>query len=116
MNSVQFAELVMLQFPALRDDILEWAGHIHLQVMELELLLEKAAGCGEWDTVEACINLAHRALCEGDEELRNAICVSLLEELPREGVLSGEIVRRLTPELRGARADLLAYLHNLHEQ
>jgi len=109
----KFAELLLAEFPQLRDDVREWSGLLHLQMMEFHLVTEKAINAGDWTTVEKCLRLADTLLHDGDAEIRNAIRVSYLEHLPREGDKHGRIRELMTPDLRKAWNDLLAYLSTL---
>ena len=109
----KFAQLLLAEFPQLGDDVHEWTGLPHLQMMEFQLITEKAISAGEWTTVERCLRLADTLLHEGDAEIRNAIHVSYLEHLPREGDGHDRIRKVMTPDLRKAWDDVLAYLATL---
>jgi hypothetical protein len=109
----KFAELLIAEFPQLRDDVHEWSGLLHLQMMEFHLVTEKAINAGDWTIVERCLRLADTLLHDGDAEIRNAIHVSYLEHLPREGDSHDRIRELMTPDLRKAWDDILAYLSTL---
>jgi len=111
----KFAELLVAEFPQLRDDVLEWSGLLHLQMMEFYLVTEKAINARDWATVERCLRLADTLLRDGDGEIRNAIHVSYLENLPREGDDHDRIRGAMTPDLRKAWDDILAYLSTLRD-
>jgi hypothetical protein len=106
----RFADLLIAEFPQLRDDVCEWQNLKHLQMMEFVIFTEKAAEVGDWTTVERCLTLANKFLRDGNPAIRNAVHVSYLEHLPREGELHDRIRKMMTPELRKAWEDILSYL------
>ena|ERR1700757_302693 len=109
----KFAELLVAEFPQLRDDVHEWSGLLHVQMMEFYIVTEKAIKSGDWATVERCLRFADTLLHDGDREIRNAIHVSYLENLPREGGERDRIREVMTPDLLKAWDDVLAYLSTL---
>jgi hypothetical protein len=109
----KFADVLIAEFPQLRDDVDEWHGLVHLQMMEFHLVTEKAIKAGDWATVERCLRLADTLLHDGDAEIRNALHVSYLEHLPRGGDGHDRIREGMTPALRKAWDDILAYLSTL---
>jgi hypothetical protein len=110
----KFTNLLLGEFPQLRDDVREWSGLLHLQMMEFHVVTERAIDAGDWTTVEKCLRLADTLLHHGDAEIRNAIHVSYLEHLPRKGDGHDRIRELMTPDLRKAWDDILAYLSTLH--
>jgi hypothetical protein len=109
-DDLKFAELLVREFPQLRDDVDEWQALEHLQMMEFVLLTEKASKAGDWGTVERCLRLADTLLRDGNARIKNAVHVSYLESLPREGEAHDRIRAVMTPELRQAWDRVLAYL------
>jgi hypothetical protein len=109
----KFVELILTEFPQLREDFDEWKGLDHLQMMEFKIFTEKAGKNGDWDTVERCLRLADVLLRQGDAAIKNAIYVTYLEELPRHGEIHDRIRHMMTPELRQGWDDILAYLEEL---
>jgi len=109
----KFTDLLLGEFPQLRDDVHESHGLVHLQMMEFVLFTDKASMAGDWATVERCLRLADTLLRYGDVTIRNAIHVSYLESLPREGEGHDRIRKMMTPELRQAWDNILAYLSAL---
>jgi hypothetical protein len=109
----KFADLLIAEFPQLRNDVQEWSGLSHLQMMEFNLVTEKAIDAGDWTVVEKCLRLANTLLNDGNAEIRNAIHVSYLEHLPREGSGHDRIREVMSPDLRKAWDDILAYLSAL---
>jgi hypothetical protein len=109
----RFAELLLLEFPELRDEIREWQGLGHLQMMEFVLFTERACARGDWETVEKCLRLADRLLRFGDSKVNNAVYVSYLESLPRKGAVHDRLRKIMTNDLRKAWDDILAYLSKL---
>lgn len=109
----KFADILIAEFPHLRADVDEWHGLVDLQMMEFYLVTEKAIKAGDWNTVERCLRLADTLLHDGDGQIRNALHVSYLENLPREGDSHDRIREVMTPALRQAWDDILAYLSTL---
>jgi hypothetical protein len=114
-DAQKFTELLLAEFPQLLDDVDEWSGLLHLQMMEFHLLTEKAIEAGYWETVGRCLRLADTILRDGDPEIRNAIQVSYLESLPRAGDSHERIREVMTPDLRKAWDDILAYLSTVRD-
>jgi hypothetical protein len=111
----KFAELLVTEFPQLRDDVHESSGLFHLQMMEFYVVTETAINARDWATVERCLRLADTFLQDGDAEIRNAIHISYLENLPREGDDHDRIREVMTPDLRKAWDDIFAYLSTLRD-
>jgi hypothetical protein len=112
-DELRFAELVLTEFPQLRDDFQEHRGLVHLQMMEFELLTEQACKDSDWKTVEKCLQLADKLLRLGDSNVNNAVYVSYLESLPRTGEVHDRLRKMMTTDLRKAWDDILAYLSKL---
>jgi hypothetical protein len=109
-DSKQFVELVLAEFPQLRDDFQEWRGLGHLQMMEFALFTQKACKDKDWTTVEKCLRLADKLLRLGDSNINNAVYVSYLEILPRKGDVHDRLKKMMTSELRKGWSDILDYL------
>jgi hypothetical protein len=105
-----FVRLVLAEFPSLRPDFEEWNGLLHLQMMEFEIFTEKAAAAGQSETLERCLRLADLFKREGDNSLSNAIHVSFLENLPRQGDVHRTLRQRMSPMLCKAWDDIVAYV------
>jgi hypothetical protein len=112
-DELRFAELVLTEFPQLRDDFQEHQGLVHLQMMEFELFTKRACKDGDWKTVERCLQLADKLLRFGDSNINNAVYVSYLESLPRTGEVHDRLQKMMTTELRKGWDDILAYLSKL---
>lgn len=112
-DAKRFADLLVTEFPQLREDVCEWHDLSHLQMMEFVIFTEKAVEAGDWATVERCLELANRVLNQGNTEIRNAVHVSYLEHRPREGEVHERIRALMSPELRKAWDNILAYLSSL---
>jgi len=110
----KFADILLAEFPHLRDEVDEWHGLVHLQMMEFHLVTEKALEAVDWTTVERSLQLADTLLRDGNAEIRNALHVSYLENLPREGDGHDRVRQAMTPALRKAWDDIVAYLSKLH--
>ncbi|MGA7697498.1 MAG: hypothetical protein WCA76_20900 [Candidatus Sulfotelmatobacter sp.] len=111
----RFADLLIAEFPQLREEVCEWHDLSHLQMMEFVIFTEKAGEAGDWSTVERCLELANRVLNQGNTEIRNAVHVSYLEHLPREGEVHERIRALMSPELRRAWENIQAYLASLRD-
>ena len=108
LSSKDFERLVLQEFPSLRDDFTEWQGLLHLQVMEFVTFTEKAAATGQSAIVQACLRLADQFMREGDPEVRNAMYVSFLESLPRQGDVHLILRSAMSPTLCKGWDDILA--------
>jgi len=64
-DSKKFVELLLAEFPELRDEAQEWQGLIHLQMMEFALFTDRACKRGDWKTADRCLRLADRLLRSG---------------------------------------------------
>jgi hypothetical protein len=82
-------------------------------MMEFNLVTEEAIHAGDWTVVEKCLRLADILLHDGNAEIRNAIHVSYLEHLPREGNGHDRIREVMSRDLRKAWDDILGYLSTL---
>ncbi len=109
----KFSELVLTEFPQLRDDFQEVQDLAHLQMMEFALFTERACKDGAWATVEKCLQLADRLLRFGDSEINNAVYVSYLEILPRKGEVHDRLRKMMAANLRKGWDDILEYLSKL---
>jgi hypothetical protein len=110
LGSKDFERLVLQEFPSLRDDFTEWEGLLHLQVMEFAIFTEKAAVAGQNSIVQTCLRLADLFVREGDQEVWNAMHVSFLEALPRQGDIYLMLRSAMSPTLCKGWDDILAYL------
>jgi hypothetical protein len=112
-DSHKFAELLLTEFPELRDEIQEWRGLDHLQMMEFVLFTERACKREDWETVEKCLRLADKLLRLGDSKVRNAVYVSYLESLPRKGSVHDRLKKMMTTDLQRGWDDILTHLAKL---
>jgi hypothetical protein len=85
LDEQDFVRMVLNEFPSLRGDLGECEGLLHLQMMEFEIFTEKAAAMNQRERLERCLRLADLFMTEGNECLSNALGVSFLEHLPRQG-------------------------------
>jgi hypothetical protein len=109
----KFKELLLTEFPELQDDIREWKGLVHLQMMEFVLFTERACKRGDWEIVGRCLRLADKLLRLGDTKVKNALYVSYLESLPRKGEVHDRLRKMMTPDLRKGWDEILEYLSKL---
>jgi hypothetical protein len=109
----KFAELLVAEFPQLRDECQQNQGLAHIQMMEFALFTERECQRGNWETVEKCLRLADRLLRFGDSHINNAVYVSYLECLPRKGEVHDRLRLTMTTSLRKAWDKILAYLSKL---
>jgi hypothetical protein len=105
----KFAELLLIEFPQLREQIHERRGLVHLEMLEFAVFTERACKRGDWVTVEKCLRLADKLLRSGDSDVRNAVYVSYLEILPRKGVVYDRLREVMTSDLRKGLDEILAY-------
>jgi hypothetical protein len=109
MNSADFCNLVLCEFPSLREDFEEWEGLIHLQVSEFWRFTQAAIESRSFEVVTKCFELANVALVKGDDSLRNAIYVSYLEHLDFRSDLGKQAKQLMPVELKQGREDILDY-------
>jgi hypothetical protein len=112
-DSNKFADLLRATFPEIETEITEWTGLAHLQMMEFLVFTERAAEANDWTTVNKCLVFADELVHNGNSEIRNAVHVSYLEHLPREGEAREKIWEMMTPELRTSWINILEYLKRL---
>jgi hypothetical protein len=106
----KFVELLLTEFPELRDEVQERQDLVHLQMMEFVLFTERACKRGDWKTADRCLRVADKLLRLGDSEISNAVYVSYLECLPRKGEIHDRLRVMMTTDLRKGWDDILAYL------
>jgi hypothetical protein len=99
-DSRKFVELLLTEFPELREEAQECQGLVHLQVMEFALFTDRACKHGDWKTADRCLRLADSLLRLGDYEISNAIYVSYLECLPRKGEIHDRLRKMMTADLQ----------------
>lgn len=109
-DSTKFGELLLAEFPELRERVADYGGLDHLKMMEFAFFTEEASKRGEWKTVEKCLLLADKLLRFGDNAINNAVYVSYLEILPRKGEVHDELRKMMTNDLRIGWARILDYL------
>lgn len=112
-NSRQFKELLLTEFPELRDEVKEWQGLDHLEMMEFVLFTKRACKRGDWKTVRKCLLVADKLLRDGDSKVKNAVYVSYLESLPRKGEVYDRLRSMMTKDLCKGWDDVLEYLSKL---
>ena len=112
-DSQEFGELLLAEFPELREEISEYEGLDHLKMMEFALFTERACNREDLKTVERCLRLADRLLRDGDSQINNAVYVSYLETLPRKGKVHDQIRKMMTSDLRKGWHRILDYLSRL---
>jgi hypothetical protein len=115
-DKLKFLELLLAEFPDLRDECEGYEGLVHLQMMEFALFTARECKLGNLETVAKCLRLAHRLLQFGDSEINNAVYVSYLEYLPRKGDGRDQIRMAMTSDLRQAWDDILDYLSKVSEK
>lgn len=112
-DSTKFGDLLLAEFPELRERVAEYEGLDHLKMMEFALFSKEACERGEWTTVEKCLLLADKLLRDGDPNINNAVYVSYLEALPRKGELHDRLRKTMTTDLRKGWDRILDYLSKL---
>ena len=113
MNSEEFIEALVAEFPELTDEIREDEGLLHIQMGAFGRLTEAAIARGELETVDRCFALAHRAFRDADPPLKNALNVSYLEELDFSGEHGAAAERRMTSLLRQGYTEMRDYMDRL---
>jgi hypothetical protein len=113
MDAAAFQKLVLDEFPILREDFEEWHDLVHLQVGEFQRFTQAAIEARSFDVVSKCFEIANAALIQGNDGLRNAICVSYLEHLDLRSDAGKEAARLMPAELERARNDVFDYVEQL---
>jgi hypothetical protein len=109
MDEITFRNLILSEFPSLREDLEEWEGLIHLQVSEFKRFTQCAIEEQSFEVVSKCFQIATSALLEGDKSLRNAIYVSYLEHLDFRSDAGKRAAQLMPRELKQGRDDILDY-------
>ena len=109
-----FERMALAAFAELREEFEEDAGLPHVQMGALARRLQQAKGEGDWDTYERGARVADQLWGGADPELRNALNVSLLENLDFTGPRGGAAWERLSPRLQRAWRAMEAYNAWLH--
>ena len=109
MDASEFCNIVLSEFPSLRQDFEEWEGLIHLQVSEFLRFTERGIEAKSFEVVSKCFELANTALVKGDDDLRNAIYVSYLEHLDLRSDAGKRAAQLMPAELIQGRNDILDY-------
>jgi len=112
-DSARFGELLLAEFPELKDRVEEHKSLDHLKMMEFALFSTEACERGEWAKVEKCLLLADKLLRYGDPMVNNAVYVSYLEILPRKGAIHERLRRMMSIDLRKGWDRILGYLSKL---
>ena len=113
MDAAAFQKLVLDEFPVLREDFEAWDDLVHLQVMEFLRFTQAAIEARSFDVVSKCFEIANAALIQGNDGLRNAICVSYLEHLDLRSDAGKEAARLMPAELERARNHVFDYVEQL---
>jgi hypothetical protein len=113
MNAPTFRELVLSEFPSLIKDFEEWEGLLHLQVSEFRQFTQNAIEAHSFGVVSSCFQIATTALRDGDEELRNAIYVSYLEDLDFRSDVAKQAKQLMPNQLKKGLDDILDYNEQL---
>lgn len=108
-NRREFEQLLLSEFPELRDEVKELKDLYHLKMMEFVLFTERACRRGDWETVRKCLRLADKLLRDGNSEIKNAVYVSYLESLPR-GRVHERLLNMMSRDLRKGWDDIMDYL------
>ncbi len=91
----RFAQLVCESFPVLKDEIEEDAGLLHLQMATLRRFGEEAAQTGDLQAARRCVAFVDEIFADCDSNVRDAVCVSFVENIGYEDSL----YKLLTPKL-----------------
>jgi len=116
MNAATFRDLVLSEFPSLLEGFDEWEGLLHLQVSEFRQFTQNAIEAHSFEVASSCFQIATTALCEGDEELRNAIYVSYLEDLDFRSDAAKQAKQLMSSELKKGLDDILDYNESLGKE
>ncbi len=84
--------------------------------LEFMLFTKKAAAANGHKILERCLQLADRFIAEGDQDLQNALAVSFLEHLPRQGEVHRKLRRAMSLAMRQGWDDIVAYMDSIPEK
>ena len=93
----KFVELVLAEFPQLREEFAEAEGLLHLEMGTFNRFSQKAIDHNDLDTLKRCYELLAGVMKTAPSEVENAIHVSFLENLDFERSPHGAEARRLLP-------------------
>lgn len=109
LTAEDFFELVVAGFPELREEIEEDSGLPHVQMGAFARLMQRAKGRADWDTYARAVQIADALWARADAALRNALNVSLLENLDFNGARGPHAWSLLTPRLQRGWNAMRAY-------
>lgn len=116
LDEQDFVRLVLDEFPSLRSDFEGCEGLLHLQMMEFEIFTEKATATNQRERLERCLRLADLFMTEGDEYLWNALGVSFLEHLPRQGDVHHTLRQLMSSRLCKEWDNIAAHMNSIPEK
>jgi hypothetical protein len=109
MDAATFREMVLSEFPSLLEGFEEWKGLLHLQVSEFRQFTQDAIEAHSFEVVSSCFQTAETALRDGNDELKNAIYVSYLEDLDFRSDAAQQAKQLMPNELKKGLDDILKY-------
>ena len=107
-----FARMALAEFgsdPDLREDFADYDGLPHVQMGAFARLMQRAQGAADWAAYERAAALADALWRGADDELRNALSVSLLEHLDFDGPRGPAAWALLGPRLQAGWREITAY-------
>jgi hypothetical protein len=109
LTAEDFVEMVLAGFTELREEIEEDSGLPHVQMGTFARLMQQAKGRADWDTYARAARIADALWSRADAGLRNALNVSLLENLDFDGARGPHAWSLLSPRLQRAWSAMRAY-------
>ena len=93
----RFVQLVLTEFPQLREEFDEAEGLLHLEMATFSRFAQRAIERNDLDTLKGCYRLLAGIMKTAPPEVENAIYVSFLEHLDFERSAYGAEARHLLP-------------------
>ena len=96
----EFRRLLLKHFPGISDEIVDYAGLVHMEMAALKRLANRSIKTGDLDYLKKIYEFAGdigRHQSEVDPGVINAINVSFLEGLNFENKKNGEAAKRMLP-------------------
>ena len=109
-----FGDLLLAEFPALRQDFEDFASLPYIQMGGFARLVQSAKGEADWETYAKAMAIADQLWASADDELRNALNVSFLEHIDFEGPRGSHAWSLLSKTLQNAWTSMSDYNQRLH--
>ena len=72
-DSAKFGELLLAEFPDVRERVVNYEGLDYVKLMEFALFTKELWERGEWDTAKKSLLIADKLLHHGGSDINNAV-------------------------------------------